>query len=339
MTHTNNKLNLAGWVAMGLLALAFLSPAQAGLYKCADKNGRTYYQDKPCQDLITTRLPSWLTTISGREEERAFLWKAAGERGTLYLLGSPRYGVQSFYPLPQMVMDAFGNSQSVVVEADIWGLSDKEREGLLRLQGRYTSKDDSLEDHVKPVTWAKAADMAKKLGIHEEVLRQFKPWRAALMLSAESWKQAGYTADLSVAQTFLKESQARKPAVEIGDKEDQVKEMEALSDREQEQLLLQTLQDMGRAPDVYKNIADAWKKGDVETMDQIARQSYDFGSDVSAKLFKIFYEDTNEKIVNKLREMAADDKTLFVVLSAGRMGGDKGVLKLLQDRKFTVTQP
>jgi uncharacterized protein YbaP (TraB family) len=336
---TKNKLDLAGLIAAGLLAPAFFAPAQAGLYKCSDKTGRTYYQDKPCQDLIATRLPSWLTSLSGREEERAFLWKAVGEKGTVYLLGSPHYGMQTFYPLPQMVMDAFGNAQVVVVEADLWNIGDKERDNLLRSRGRYEGKSDSLDDHVKPVTWAKVVEVGKKLGFNEEMLRPYKPWRAALLLGTESLKQAGYTPELSVAQTFIRESQTRKPVVQMGSAEDQIKEMEELSDREQEQLLLQTLAELGRAPDLYKNIAEAWKKGDAESMDQITRQSYDLSGDVSAKLFKIFFEDSNEKIANRLKEMAADDKILFVVVGAGRLGGDKGILKLLQDRKFNVTQP
>ncbi len=332
-----NKPNLAGFIVTGLLVLACFSPAQAGVYKCKDAQGRTFYQDKPCQDLITTTLPSWMTQLSGREEERAFLWKAVGEKGSLYLLGTLRYGTQSLYPLPQIVMDTFGTAQVVVVEADLWNQGDKERSALLRDKGHYEDKS-SLQDHIKQVTWAKAVEMGKKLGVNEEILRQYKPWLAALILSAESLKQAGYTPDLGIDQTFIREAQGKKPVMEMESIEEQIKMLEEFPDREQEQMLLQILADLGRGPEYYKNMADAWKKGDAEAMDQITRQSYDDG-EMSSKLYKAFYEDRNERMANRLAEMANDNKIYFVVLGAGHLGGDKGILKLLEDKGFKVTQP
>jgi hypothetical protein len=337
----NSKLSLAKLIIVGLLAFAVFSPVQAGLYKCTDKNGRTHYQDKPCQELATTRLPTWMNSIAGREEERAFLWKAVGDKGTVYLLGSPRYGEHTFYPFTQMVIDALNNSQQVLVEADLWNISEKERDVLLKNHGRYEHKNEALDEHVKPVTWLKVKDMGKKLGLNEEMLRTYKPWRAALILTSEALKQAGFTADLSVSQTILKDSLGKKPVEDIGSRNEVVATLEGLSDREQEQLLLQTLQEVGRAPEIYKNIADAWRKGDAEAMDQLLKQIHDpTNDDVSAKLFKVLYEEGNEKIADLLKKRAtAEDKTLFVVVDAERLGGDSGILKLLQDKKFTVTQP
>jgi len=332
-----NKFDLAGFMVAGLLALAFLSPAEAGVYKCTDANKRTFYQDKPCQDLIATRLPDWLTSLAGREEEQAFLWKAVGDKGTLYLLGSLHYGTQSMYPLPQMVMDAFGASNVLVVEADLWNVGDKERNALLKGKGRYSDRD-SLEAHVKPVTWLKVGEVGKKLGFHKEELGKFTPWLTAIVLTDESLKQAGYTPDLSVEQTFIRESQGKKPIMELEKVEDQVKTFEAFSSLEQEQLLLQSLNELARAPDIYKNTADAWKHGDAEAMDMLVRQSYDFG-DASSKLFKMFYEDRNERMVNALKEMANDGRTYFVVVGAGHLGGERGMLRLLEGKGFKITQP
>ena len=333
-----NKLNLAGLMMAGLLALTFFSPAQAGVYKCTDAHQRTFYQDKPCQDLIATRLPAWLNGLAGREEERAFLWKAVGDKGTVYLLGALRYGTQSMYPLPQMVMDAFGAANVLVMEADIWNEAEKERAALLKGRGRYADKD-SLEAHVKPVTWGKAVEIGKKLGINKEHLGQYQPWLAAIMLTDESLKQAGYTPDLSVEQTFMREAQGKKAMLNLENVQDQIKTYEELTGLEQEQMLLQSLQELGRAPDIYTSTADAWKHGDAEAMEMLTRQSYDLGSELSAKLFKIFYEDRAERMTNTLKEMSSDGQTYFVVAGSGLLVGDHGILKLLERKGFKVTQP
>jgi uncharacterized protein YbaP (TraB family) len=333
----NNKHDLAGSLIAGLLTLAFFSPAEAGVYKCTDANKRTFYQDKPCQDLIATRLPGWMNSLAGRQEERAFLWKAAGDKGTLYLVGGLHYGTKSMYPLPQMVSDAYASASVLVVEADLLNLSDKERNALLKGKGRYPDKD-TMEGHVKPVTWMKTMEMGKKLGFNPEALGLMKPWLASIVLTDESLKQAGYTQDLSIEETYTKEAQGKKPVMEMEKIEDQIKMYEEFSSQEQEQMLLQTLQVLGRSPDVYKNTAEAWKHGDAESMDMITRQSYDTG-EPSSKLFKAFYEDRNERMVNALKEMSADGRTYFVIVGAGHLVGDKGMLKLLENKGFKVTQP
>lgn len=331
------KRDPAGIVLMILLALVFSSPAGAGLYKCTDANNRTFYQDKPCQDMVTSRLPGNLARLSGKEEERAFLWKAVGEKGTLYLMGSLYYGRQDMAPFPQMVMDAFTASNVLVVEADLRNLGEKELFNLLKGRGRYEDKT-TLEVHIKQPTWSKAVAVAKKLGINQEVLGQYKPWLAALVLSSASLKQAGFTPELGIGQSFLEKSQAKKPAVEMESLEDQVNQLEELSPLEQEQMLLQTLQELGRGADYYNALVDAWRKGDSEIMDPLIRQSYDTG-EASAKLSKLVLDDRNERMAIKLKELASEDKTYFIVAWAGRFGGDKGLLKLLQDKGFKVTQP
>lgn len=331
-----NTFDLAGLLAALLLTLA--SSAHAGLYKCTDSHNKTYYQDKPCQDLISARLPNRLTSIAGRPDDRAFLWKAVGDKGTLYLLGSLQYGTQDMLPLPQGVMDVFGTSQVVLVEMDLGNLGEKERNAILKGRGRYEGKESNMEIHVKSVTWAKAVEAGNKLGINEEILRQYKPWLAALIFSTESLKQAGYSPDFNLAQSFTKQSEAKKPVMELESLEEQIKSLDSLSDKEQEQLLLQTLQELGRGPEYYKNLADAWKKGDVEAMDMFVRQGYE-SSGTSNKLFKLLVEDPNERITNRLKELSNEDKTYFVVVGAARLGGDRGILKLLEGKGFKITQP
>ncbi len=337
MRMFSQKLKPAGLIFSGLLALAFLLPAEAAVYKCTDKTGRIYYQDKACQDLIAERLTGGLANIAGKEEKRAFFWKATGEKGTLYLLGSLHLGDQSLYPLPQMVTDAFAASDVVVVEADLLDDSKKELMDALKDRGRYTEKGN-LEAHVKPVTWNKTVDMGKRLGFNEEMLRPLKPWLAALILHAESQKQAGYSPEFGVDHAFLKESQGKKPVLEMENLEEQANMFEALSDLEQEQLLLQTLRELGRAPDVYRDAIEAWKQGDAEAMDLVVRHAFDSGP-IGERLFKSFYADRNERMANRLKEMAGDGRTYFVVVGAGHLGGESGMLKLLQDKGFKITQP
>ena len=123
-----------------LLTLAISLPAVAGLYKCVDRHNKTFYQDMPCQEMTSEKLPYTLAKSPSEGDERAFFWKATNGKGVLYLLGSLHFGAQSLYPLPQMVNNAFNNSDVLVVEADINNLSSKEMAGGLPGKCRYADK-------------------------------------------------------------------------------------------------------------------------------------------------------------------------------------------------------
>ena len=73
-------------------------------------------------------------------------------------------------------------------------------------------------------------------------------------------------------------------------------------------------------------------------MDLIVRQSFDPGQ-IGSKLYKTFLIDRNERMANRLVDLANDGRTYFVVIGADHLGGEKGILKLLGQKGFTVTQP
>lgn len=320
-----------------LLWLAIPSLAQAGLYKCTNAQQRVFYQDRPCQELNTERLPSHLTQLGGQAEQRYFLWKAKADKGTAYLLGSLHFGSQDMYPLPEPVMEAFTASDVLVVEADPKNQESGEAARKITQAGLY-SDGSSLEDHVKQTTWMKLTALAKNLNLPEETLRQQKPWLAILSLSGLLYQQAGLSPELGIDRSFIKEAGTRKPILELESVDRQIKLFDTLTAQEQEQMLIQTLNDFQRGPDLIKSMLDAWKKGDAEAMDLIVRQSFNADA-LSEKLFKVMFTDRNTAMVNKLEELVADGRTYFLVVGAGHLGGEQGLLKLLENKGFKISQP
>ena len=325
-------------IAVGfLLTLSISFPVVADLYKCVDIKNRTFYQDMPCQDMTLEKLPFNLTKTPGEGDERAFFWKATNGKGVLYLLGSLHFGAQSLYPLPQMVNDAFNRSDVLVVEVDINNLSTKELAGGLSGKGRYADKG-RLEDHIKRITWNKTVELANKLELNDELLSPVKPWLAALMLNAQALKREGYNAEQGIDNFYTQQAQGKKPVMQLESEDDQINLMDQLSDLEQEQILINTLQELNRSPENHKGIIDAWKKGDAEAMDLIVRQNVDTGK-LGSKLFNIFFVDRNERMANRLMDLSNDGRSYFVVVGSGHLCGEKGILKLLEQKGFAVTQP
>jgi uncharacterized protein YbaP (TraB family) len=324
------------WVT-GLLALAFVHPAVGGLYKCVDSQNRTYYQDMPCQEMKAERLSGSLATIAGKEEMGDFFWKATKGKDTLYLLGSLNFGAKALFPLPERVTDAFDGSDVVVVEADINTLGIEEMANLLHDKGHYTD-NGKLEDRIKPFTWKKTLELANKVGLDEQDLHTLKPWLAALRLTALAYKQEGYSAELGIDKSIIRQAQGKKTVMELENVQDQINSLDQLSDQDQEQVLLHALQESSHGRDYRQGIVDAWKRGDAEAMDLMVRQGFDPGQGGS-KLFQALILDRNERMANKLADLANDGRAYFAVVGAGHLGGAKGIIKLLEQKGFAITQP
>ncbi len=324
-------------VVIVILMFAIASPAMAALYKCLDKQNRTIYQDKPCTDMTVARLPSSLSKMGAKQENRTFFWKATAGKGTLNLLGSLQYGEKAAYSLPQIVSDAFNRAEVLVVEADIQKVSAKEMFDVMQGKGRYLDKS-KLEDHIKPGTWKKTTELAKQLGVDEESLQLAKPWLAALMLNAQYLSQQGYKSEFSVDTLLIQQAQGKKTIIEMENLEAEIDLIDQFPEPEQEQMLLHTLKQLSKGEEYHRNNINAWEEGDAEAMDLIVRQSFDPGQ-LGSKLYKTFLIDRNERMANRLVDLANDGRTYFVVLGADHLGGEKGILKLLGQKGFTITQP
>jgi uncharacterized protein YbaP (TraB family) len=329
-----NKIVLLLFTA--LFSLLVFSGAEAGLYKCTDANNRVFYQDRACQELTAAKLSTQLAQLGEKSDHRYFLWKASGVKGVVYLLGSLHFGTPDMYPLPERITDTFGAADALLVEANIQNQGVGEAAQKLFEKGLYAD-GSTLEDHLKAATWQKLIGLAKKLGVNEETLSAQKPWLASLTLTTQALKQAGFSEDFGVDRAFLKEAGSRKPILEMESVDEQVKLFDEFSPQEQEQMLLGSLQELARGPEIFTTIVDAWKKGDAEAIDLITRQSFDTGP-VAATLFKAFFTDRNIAMTNKIDELLADGRTYFVVIGAGHLAGEQGILKLLEAKGYKISQ-
>lgn len=310
--------------------------ALAGVHKCLDATGKTVYQDRPCQEMTATGLSPALSRLNPEENHPQLLWKLSADNKTLYLLGGLGYGSAEMYPLPEAVMDAFAGSSVLVFGKELDAGDEVASQPAIIAKGAYPS-ESGLQDHVKPATWRRALELAKSLDIKEEALNAQRPWFAALTLKDAALKQAGYDGALSVGKAFVKAAQTQKPVIELDPVEEQVKRYESMPDAQQEQILLEALQEADAKGEYFKSLAEAWRKGDADSVGMVTRRIED-ALPPSQKPSGNWLRARNAGIADKLNELAADGRTYFVVLDARRLVGDQGVLAILQGKGFKATQ-
>lgn len=82
---------------------------------------------------------------------------------------------------------------------------------------------------------------------------------------------------------------------------------------------------------------DAWRHGSASTIDNLLNGSFESTPELE-HLYELLITDRNIEMTTKIEDLLKGQKTYFVVLGAGHMVGDQGVVNFLTRRGYEVTQ-
>jgi uncharacterized protein YbaP (TraB family) len=256
------------------------------------------------------------------------VWKVTGPNGgTVYLGGSIHALRSSDYPLPAAYNRAFDASSRVVFENDPKAAS-RETKELVRA-GTYP-RSDTLRNHVDPRTYAYIRRFFALVNVPETEFAKYRPWLLNVLLSSPSYEHW----ELGIERYLQRRAAAKsKPMSGLESPKEHNAFFVDLSDRESEALLLILFINAAREGPSATMI-NAWRRGDVETLNRILRESFqDFPS-----LARRLIDARNQNWVPKIDGYLRSGQTYFVVVGAGHMGGPNGLLALLKARGCKLEQ-
>lgn len=275
-----------------------------------------------------------------------FLWKvtpkdaAPDDAGhTVYLLGSIHVGAPDFYPLPNEIEQAFAASKKLVVEVDTDNVGALQMQGLLMEKGMY--KDgDTLADHVAPETLTKFRAYCQKNNLPAAVLERFRPWASAMTITMTEVQNEGFRADLGIDEHFMKAAKkANKPVLELESAASQIELLAGFGPELEEQFLLSTLEDAGEGKALMDEATKAWKAGDADQLKELMIDRPARESPQMKKVNEKLLDDRNGKMAEKVEGYLKDGGgPYFVVVGAGHLVGEKGLVRVLGGKGYQVGQ-
>jgi uncharacterized protein YbaP (TraB family) len=263
-----------------------------------------------------------------------FLWSVKGARGTVYLLGSIHVLKPSDYPLAARIIEAYAGSRRVMFEADMREMGGKAVQKALLDQGTYKDTT-SLKDHISAKTYGLLARKLADAGLPESQFDKYKPWLCAVSLSGAELGRLGFDPRYGVdAHFFTRASGEGKEMIFLETASSQITLLsKTLADR-QEDLLKQSLRELEVIGARYEEIRKAWKNGDEGKMEGI--------SSVSLKEYpavkKALFTDRNARWIPKIEALMNKDGDSLVIVGAGHLVGEDGILALLRDKGHLLTQ-
>ena len=266
--------------------------------------------------------------------QRVFMWQIRSKTATVFLLGSIHYLPKDAYPLNKKIEDAFEKSNVLAVEANI---NNPDQLFFTKfLESAFYPEGDSLEKHLPENTYRLVLKQFDEFGLPAGLIQREKPWFLALTLTSLELLKAGFDPNLGIDMHFLSNAGKRR-IVELESLDFQTRLLAGLTDAEQESFLLFSIKELQTMGKESEYLVRAWKSGDAQEMESLLSKGMAKETGMSSVWDKLLYE-RNRNMVLKIEDFLKTTDTCFVVVGAGHLVGERGIVEMLRARGYTVNQ-
>lgn len=269
--------------------------------------------------------------------DRSFLWKISDKDSSVYILGSIHAVNDSVYPLHKRIEKAYRESDILVVEADI--MANLNEESFEKVFSYAVYMDDrTLKEEVGEDLYSKVINEAKKTGFGMlEELNYMKPWFAGAALLMHKLAGLGYDPLTGIDLYFLKKSANNKPVKELESIDYQLDLLNGMSTEFQVLFLKQVLQESTTMKVEMEKLIKAWSAGDSAALARIILKTYK-----DTPEFEPLYDELivkrNIRMSEKIAGYLDDNITYFIIIGAGHLVGNDGIITILRNKKYIISQ-
>jgi uncharacterized protein YbaP (TraB family) len=262
-------------------------------------------------------------------------WRAVRphDEAELLLLGSIHVLRREDYPLPPIVDALYSEADSIVMELELDAIDPiRLQTGLMG--AALLTDGHRLSTVLDPVLYARTEREAENLGIPLDALEPFEPWFVAITLSSLGIAKLGYHAEMGLEQYFVsKAATDGKDVLGLESLEEQIAIFDSLSARDQESLLVQTLDEITVSGEMMAQLSDRWRSG---RLDELANQLLEDFAPFPG-LYESLVANRNRAWAKRLAAMARGSSELLVVVGALHLVERNNLVELLEAEGFVVS--
>ncbi len=280
----------------------------------------------------------FLLLFSGLLDAKSILYKVSSQNSTVYVLGSIHLAKPELYPLDQAIEKAYAASDALIVELDPGSPhSLKIMQDVMMQEGLYPP-GKSLKSELTPETYKMLEVYLQQTGLSLEIMEPMRPWTVMLQLSVMEMMRLGYTPELGIDNHFLQLAKHdKKRVLEIESAEEQMALLSKNDKAFQDLMLRYTLESMHETEPLLDQMFISWKEGDAAALATIVDSSLVVDPRLT-EIYDLLITKRNYKMATKIEEFLQTDKVYFVVVGAGHVVGEEGIVALLQKAGYVIRQ-
>ena len=269
------------------------------------------------------------------QSKKSFLWRVQSKTNAVYILGSIHYLKKEMYPLDEKIEKAFERSDILVVEANINDIKKGDIQKLI--EKAFYQGDDILEKHVLAETFELLKKELENLNLPLEIVNRQRPWFLALTLASLETLKLGFDPNYGIDKYFLSKAKEKKRVLELESFDYQINLFSQLSERDQELLLLYALKDIHMLKQELDKLIEAWTSGDTKGVESTLTRSLSEDGRLAPIYEKLIYE-RNRKTVSRIEDFLQAKETYFVIVGAGHLVGNQGIIEILKEKGYLLEQ-
>lgn len=262
------------------------------------------------------------------------LWKVDGGRSTVYLLGSVHLMSKENYPLPSPIEAAFSNSQIAVFEADMDEMRSPETQTKMMSRAQLPA-GESLRKLLSASTYAAFTNYVAKSGLPPTAFDTYKPLIGLSVLEMGELQKLGFEPQFGLDEHFA--ALAHKQGKEIASLETvdfQIDLVTGLANEDSESIVKAELKEIENVKRDFAQIIAGWETGDAQSLEKLLLEAMK----ESPALYKRLLTERNQRWAPKIEEWARGNKSTIIIVGAGHLVGEGGVVQLLSRKGFKVRQ-
>lgn len=262
------------------------------------------------------------------------VWKVSKGSDHLYLGGTVHLLPVSEFPLPAEFELAYQQADTLVLEAKMPDPTDQQAT-MAMLQKLSYGADEKLSKKISPKLFQQLDVYLQGFGIKAEQLDGFKPGFVAVqttMLEMHKAKLAGEGVDAYFAKKALTDN---KPQQYLETLDFQLALMANIGVGQEEQFIQLMLEKNPQLVKLMQQSITAWRQGDLTLLDTLLLQDSKKEDPVT---YQQMFTQRNLDWIPKIAAMFGNPNRELVLVGAGHLPGEDGVLQLLKAAGYTIEQ-
>ncbi|MGN0470235.1 MAG: TraB/GumN family protein [Acutalibacteraceae bacterium] len=274
------------------------------------------------------------------------VWKVTDENGNyIYMMGSIHAADESVNNMPDYFENAFKNCTALAVEADVTNVMSDISQAIDIYQKMMYTDGTTIKDHISADTYQKAVKLLTDNNMYTELYDYYMPAMWNSLIENIIVNKSGLDVNCGVDSVLTKRAKKEnKKVLEVESIDFQLNLLTEFSDETQELILKSYTADgaVEEQVNALNELYDKWKKGTITEKDVNDDIDESDLTDKEKQLIdeynKKMLDDRNVNMADKAEEYMQSDDTVMFVVGAAHFQGEKGILKLMENKGCTVTQ-
>jgi uncharacterized protein YbaP (TraB family) len=261
------------------------------------------------------------------------IWVVKDPDTTIYLFGTFHALDGKHAWFNDEVKTAFDKSSELVLE--IPPMDDKAALQPIIMKYAFDASGKPLSEKLSPAAKEKYTKALAAIGAPPTAFDKFRPFFAALTLVTLNAQKLGFTGENGAEAVLTKAAKEEKKPIDALETVDfQMQLFANMPEKEQIDMLEQTLDQLDEVATVFKEMNTHWSKGDSEGMAKLMNEM----DAQSPAFYKRLITDRNANWAEWIDQRLDKPGTVFVGVGAGHLGGKDSVQGFLAKRGIETSR-